>query len=90
MKTTAPRHYVVKPNQGVLDPGARVTVDITLIPSAENNTDDNKFLVQVAPCSFTNSESNRLQGFWDTLDKKASTNFKLKVTVDKAPSASLR
>ena len=34
VKTTAPRHYVVKPNQGVLDPGAKISVDITLIPTA--------------------------------------------------------
>ena len=45
VKTTAPRHYVVKPNQGILDVGQTMSVDITLIPSPENKIDDNKFLV---------------------------------------------
>ena len=40
VKTTAPRHYVVKPNQGILDVGQTIAIDITLIPSAVrvNNT----------------------------------------------------
>jgi len=33
VKTTAPRFYVVKPNQGILDKGAKITIDINLIPS---------------------------------------------------------
>ncbi len=31
VKTTAPRFYVVKPNQGILDKGQKISVDITLI-----------------------------------------------------------
>lgn len=34
VKTTAPRQYVVKPNQGIIDKGQKVAVDITLIQSA--------------------------------------------------------
>jgi hypothetical protein len=34
VKTTAPRYYVVKPNQGILDKGQKITIDITLIPAA--------------------------------------------------------
>ncbi len=33
VKTTAPRFYVVKPNQGILDRGQKITIDITLIAS---------------------------------------------------------
>lgn len=33
VKTTAPRYYVVKPNQGILDRGQRINIDITLIPA---------------------------------------------------------
>ena len=33
VKTTAPRFYVVKPNQGILDKNQKITIDITLIPS---------------------------------------------------------
>lgn len=28
VKTTAPRFYVVKPNQGILDKGGRIAIDI--------------------------------------------------------------
>jgi hypothetical protein len=34
VKTTAPRFYVVKPNQGILDRGSKISIDITLIASA--------------------------------------------------------
>jgi hypothetical protein len=33
VKTTAPRFYVVKPNQGILDKGQKINIDITLIAS---------------------------------------------------------
>jgi vesicle-associated membrane protein-associated protein B len=31
VKTTAPRYYVVKPNQGILEKGQKINIDITLI-----------------------------------------------------------
>jgi len=31
VKTTAPKHYVVKPNQGILDKGQKIVIDISLI-----------------------------------------------------------
>ena len=33
VKTTAPKFYVVKPNQGILDKGQKITIDITLLAS---------------------------------------------------------
>lgn len=33
VKTTTPRFYVVKPNQGIIERGQKITIDITLIPS---------------------------------------------------------
>lgn len=33
IKTTAPKNYVVKPNQGIIDCESTVTVDITFCPS---------------------------------------------------------
>ena len=54
VKTTAPKFYVVKPNQGILDRGQNISIDITLIHSPvslswlnlkENKIEDNKFLV---------------------------------------------
>lgn len=31
VKTTAPLHYVVKPNQGIIDVNGKITVDIAMI-----------------------------------------------------------
>lgn len=33
IKTTAPKNYVVKPNQGIIDCKSQVVVDITFCPS---------------------------------------------------------
>jgi hypothetical protein len=33
VKTTAPRQYVVKPNQGIIDIGQKFAIDISLIQS---------------------------------------------------------
>lgn len=33
VKTTAPKNYVVKPNQGIVEQGNEVSVQITMIPS---------------------------------------------------------
>lgn len=33
IKTTAPKNYVVKPNQGIIDCESTVTVDVTFCPS---------------------------------------------------------
>jgi len=76
VKTTAPRFYVVKPNQGILDRGQKIGIDITLIHSPvsihiigslyhlqENKVQDNKFLVQVASCDFSSSEVSLFNAF---------------------------
>ena len=38
VKTTAPRFYIVKPNQGILDKGSKITVDIQLFPAPVSPT----------------------------------------------------
>jgi len=38
IKTTAPRQYVVKPNQGIVDRAQKISVDITLIQSPVSHT----------------------------------------------------
>jgi hypothetical protein len=32
IKTTAPKAYVVKPNQGIIEPGQKVEIDIAFVP----------------------------------------------------------
>ncbi len=43
VKTTAPRQYIVKPNQGILDRGQKITIDITLIQSAVSSSNNSLF-----------------------------------------------
>ena len=45
VKTTAPKNYVVKPNQGIIEEQGSVKIEITMIPVQNNKIDDNKFLV---------------------------------------------
>jgi hypothetical protein len=68
IKTTQPKFYVVKPNQGVLDKNQSIIIDITLQPNKPGQTieqflqetkiDDNKFLIEVAPTDLLSSEVN--------------------------------
>ncbi|CDW72595.1 vesicle-associated membrane protein-associated protein a isoform 2 [Stylonychia lemnae] len=81
VKTTAPRFYVVKPNQGILDKGSKISIDITLITSAENQIDSNKFLVQVAQCELSSSETYQLNTLWDKKGKDQISAYKLKVSI---------
>lgn len=41
VKTTSPKFYVVKPNQGILDKGQKITVDITMIQSSVSRASHN-------------------------------------------------
>eukprot|EP00347_Sterkiella_histriomuscorum_P015470 403356906 len=81
VKTTSPRFYVVKPNQGIIDKGQKITIDITMILSNENKIEENKFLVQIAACELLSSETYQLQTYWDKLPKNLSLSYKLKVSL---------
>ena len=50
LKITAPRHYIVKPNQGFVMPDSSISVEITIIPQQiqKNEVLSDKFQVQVA------------------------------------------
>lgn len=45
VKTTAPKNYVVRPNQGIILSGQQNAVEITYIPTESNKVEDNKFLI---------------------------------------------
>ncbi|KAI8364783.1 PapD-like protein [Radiomyces spectabilis] len=53
VKTTAPRHYCVRPNAGLIGPGDSLSIEVTLQPlktePADNATCKDKFLVQSIP-----------------------------------------
>lgn len=46
IKTTAPKNYVVKPNQGIIDCKSQVVVDITFCPSEVSQTSTSTHLGQ--------------------------------------------
>jgi hypothetical protein len=57
VKTTSPKHYVVKPNQGILEHGKTVQIDITLLLSNQSeNVVDHKFLVLAGETELSVSE----------------------------------
>lgn len=39
VKTTAPRYYVVKPNQGIMEGNQKILIEISYIPSAVSRND---------------------------------------------------
>lgn len=61
VKTTAPRRYCVRPNSGIIDPGATVTVSVMLQPFDydPNEKSKHKFMVQTifAPPNITDMEA---------------------------------
>ena len=91
IKTTAPRNYVVKPNQAILDMNAKIMIDITLQPNkpgqsldqflAEEKVEENKFLIEIALCPLSSSEIYNFASFWDKLEKSQKISNKLKVSV---------
>lgn len=88
VKTTAPRRYCVRPNSGVIDPGATVTVSVMLQPFDydPNEKSKHKFMVQTifAPPNITD-----LEGMWkeakpdDLMDSKLRCVFEMPSENDK-------
>ncbi|KAL4623489.1 vesicle-associated membrane protein-associated protein A-like isoform X2 [Arapaima gigas] len=88
VKTTAPRRYCVRPNSGVIDPGATVTISVMLQPFDydPNEKSKHKFMVQTifAPPSVSDMEA-----VWkdakpeDLMDSKLRCVFELPSENDK-------
>ncbi|KPP61716.1 vesicle-associated membrane protein-associated protein A-like [Scleropages formosus] len=88
VKTTAPRRYCVRPNSGVIDPGATVTISVMLQPFDydPNEKSKHKFMVQTifAPPSVSDMEA-----VWkdakpdDLMDSKLRCIFELPSENDK-------
>ncbi|KTF71928.1 hypothetical protein cypCar_00049909, partial [Cyprinus carpio] len=61
VKTTAPRRYCVRPNSGIIDPGATVIISVMLQPFEydPNEKSKHKFMVQTifAPAAATDTEA---------------------------------
>ncbi|KAK9980372.1 hypothetical protein ABG768_013737 [Culter alburnus] len=61
VKTTAPRRYCVRPNSGIIEPGATLTISVMLQPFDydPNEKSKHKFMVQTifAPATLTDTEA---------------------------------
>ncbi|KAG1932123.1 VAMP (vesicle-associated membrane protein)-associated protein A, like [Pimephales promelas] len=61
VKTTAPRRYCVRPNSGIIEPGATLTISVMLQPFDydPNEKSKHKFMVQAifAPGPFSDTEA---------------------------------
>ncbi|XP_065065384.1 vesicle-associated membrane protein-associated protein B-like [Rhopilema esculentum] len=81
VKTTAPRHYCVKPNNGLVPPNDFVKVDVMLQPF-EYKTGENirhKFMVQTMIVS---GDSSDVESLWKTSDQSLMMDSKLKCVFD--------
>ncbi|XP_066538856.1 vesicle-associated membrane protein-associated protein A-like isoform X1 [Hoplias malabaricus] len=82
VKTTAPRRYCVRPNSGVIDPGASVTISVMLQPFDydPNEKSKHKFMVQTI---FAPPNAPDLEAMWkdakpeDLMDSKLRCVFEL-------------
>ncbi|XP_067291318.1 vesicle-associated membrane protein-associated protein A [Pseudorasbora parva] len=80
VKTTAPRRYCVRPNSGIIDPGATVTISVMLQPFDydPNEKSKHKFMVQTI---FAPHGATDLEAMWkdakpdDLMDSKLRCVF---------------
>ncbi|XP_028327871.1 vesicle-associated membrane protein-associated protein A [Gouania willdenowi] len=88
VKTTAPRRYCVRPNSGVIDPGAAVNISVMLQPFDydPNEKSKHKFMVQTI---FAPSSVSDMDSLWkeakpdDLMDSKLRCVFELPSENDK-------
>ncbi|XP_055737711.1 vesicle-associated membrane protein-associated protein A-like isoform X2 [Salvelinus fontinalis] len=88
VKTTAPRRYCVRPNSGMIEPGATVTVSVMLQPFDydPNEKSKHKFMVQTI---FAPSTATDMDAVWkdatpdDFMDSKLRCVFELPTDNDK-------
>uniref|UniRef100_H3DBL6 Vesicle-associated membrane protein-associated protein A n=1 Tax=Tetraodon nigroviridis TaxID=99883 RepID=H3DBL6_TETNG len=92
VKTTAPRRYCVRPNSGMIDPGATVVISVMLQPFDydPNEKNKHKFMVQTI---FAPPNASDMESLWkdakpdDLMDCKLRCVFELPSENDKANDA---
>ena len=81
VKTTAPKSYVVKPNQGILSPDEGKDLTVIMQPLQEYPGKVNhRFLVQAAPTTLSPDQIEELTKFWGENPEK-SISIKLSVII---------
>ncbi|KAK7123269.1 hypothetical protein R3I93_021626 [Phoxinus phoxinus] len=88
VKTTAPRRYCVRPNSGLIDPGATVTISVMLQPFDydPNEKSKHKFMVQTI---FAPAGATDLEAMWKDAKPDDLMDSKLRCVFD-MPSDSER
>ncbi|XP_023682067.1 vesicle-associated membrane protein-associated protein A-like isoform X3 [Paramormyrops kingsleyae] len=89
VKTTAPRRYCVRPNSGLIEPGATITISVMLQPFDydPNEKSKHKFMVQTI---FAPPNVSDMEAMWkdakpdDLMDSKLRCVFELPTENDKA------
>lgn len=67
VKTTAPKSYIVRPNQGVLLPNESKDLIITMQPLQDYPTEVNhRFLVRTAPTTLSPDQTEEIAKFWSS------------------------
>ncbi|KAJ5355422.1 Vesicle-associated membrane protein-associated protein A [Penicillium cataractarum] len=91
VKTTAPKHYCVRPNSGRIEPGKQVDVQVLLQamkeePAADQKCKD-KFLVQSVAVTGGDMEYSNVTSIFEKASKSAVIERKIRVTWLPADSA---
>ncbi|TLS31121.1 hypothetical protein PpBr36_03024 [Pyricularia pennisetigena] len=90
VKTTAPKQYCVRPNSGRIEPDHEVEVQVLLQAMKQDPPADakcrDKFLVQAVPIS-GDKEFATVADIWDSVEKSAIVERKIRVTFLPAHSA---
>ncbi|XP_030043520.1 vesicle-associated membrane protein-associated protein A [Microcaecilia unicolor] len=81
VKTTAPRRYCVRPNSGIIDPGATITVSVMLQPFDydPNEKSKHKFMVQTI---FAPPNTSDMEAVWKEAKPEELMDSKLRCIFD--------
>ncbi|GLI76975.1 phosphatidylinositol-binding protein scs2 [Penicillium ochrochloron] len=83
VKTTAPKHYCVRPNSGRIEPGKQVDVQVLLQAMKEQPSDDqkckDKFLVQSVAVTGGDMEYSNVTSIFEKASKSAVIERKIRV-----------
>ncbi|KAJ5176318.1 Vesicle-associated membrane protein-associated protein A [Penicillium canariense] len=83
VKTTAPKHYCVRPNSGRIDPGKQVDVQVLLQALKEEPAPDakckDKFLVQSVAVTGSDMEHSNVTAIFEKASKSAVIERKIRV-----------
>jgi vesicle-associated membrane protein-associated protein A len=87
VKTTAPKRYCVRPNSGIIEPKAKVTVAVMLQPFDYDPNEKNKHKFMVQSVYVPSSYGDNLDQLWKDAKPDELMDSKLKCFFDMPPEA---